>query len=172
MGPQIDARALPNGEGLLQGPVRLRILFFGLLLGNLVACDDGGPTAPRGEPLIEGWITRTGIGIASIDKLTILVEEDPGDPVGGESDRVFFFLDVFTPVRLDVGKSPRRMVGIKGLNVGQRVRVWSKGIILQSDPAQVGAAFIDIICEDAESCGEVSGTVAAPVGNLLREDFE
>lgn len=149
MKPAAELLAHPARSGVV-------ILLLALVFGNPVACDNV-PTAPDREPLIEGTITRMGIGIASARALTILVEEDPEDPVLGETDKVFFFLDVFTPVRLAVGTTSPRMVGIEGLDVGQRVRVWAKGVILQSDPAQTGTAFIEIICENAVSCPAPGG---------------
>ncbi|MGH7403650.1 MAG: DUF3221 domain-containing protein [Candidatus Rokuibacteriota bacterium] len=39
----------------------------------------------------------------------------------------------------------RRFVSITELGLGQRVRVWSRGVILQSYPPQTGAGQVDIL---------------------------
>lgn len=143
-------KSLPGRSPMHSG--WMRPLLASLLMSSLIACDDDLPTSPPSDdPLIEGWITAMGPGIASSSRLTILVEEDPEDPGSGGYDKIYFFLDSSTPVQFAVGKAPRRMVEIEGLAVGQRVRVWYDGIILDSYPAQAGTDFIVVVCESAGS---------------------
>lgn len=149
--------AVRSGPLLLVERAIARPLLIGAFVAGLVACDDLPTIPPSDDPLIDGWITEMGAGIASSPRLTILVEENPEDPGDGGYDKIYFFLEASTPVRYAVGKAPRRMVGVNGLEVGQRVQVWDEGVIVDTDPAQAGAAFVDITCESRTSCGRPGG---------------
>lgn len=58
---------------------------------------------------------------------------------------MIFYLSLFdTTVRIIEGDA-FRLASITELALRQRVRVWSRGVILQSYPEQTGAGQVDIL---------------------------
>jgi hypothetical protein len=101
------------------------------------------------EEVILGRITDLGTDVGSAGTLGMLVEEVPGkacsDPEEKGCGKGIFYLSVFeTTVRIIDGAGVR-FVGITELALNQRVRVWSRGVILQSYPFQTGAGQVDIL---------------------------
>ncbi len=96
-----------------------------------------------------GRITDMGTDIGSAGTLAMLVEEVPAkvcsDPLEEGCGKGIFYLSPFdTTVRI-IERDGFRFVGITELALGLRVRVWSRGVILQSYPFQTGAGQVDIL---------------------------
>ncbi|MGH7564230.1 MAG: DUF3221 domain-containing protein [Gemmatimonadota bacterium] len=116
----------------------------------MITSCEGDPTGPLSEePLIVGQITDLGTDVGSAGTLGMLVEEVPDKACDGDDEagcgKVVFYLSVLeTTVRIIEGDA-FRFVSITELGLGQRVRVWSRGVILGSYPPQTGAGQVDIL---------------------------
>jgi hypothetical protein len=111
-----------------------RNLRFLLLLSLLASCETTATGPLSDEEVILGRITDLGTDVGSAGTLGMLVE-----------GKGIFYLSVFeTTVRIIDGEGVR-FVGITELALNQRVRVWSRGVILQSYPFQTGAGQVDIL---------------------------
>lgn len=110
------------------------LLLFSTLV--IAACsppqtDPLPPDITRTTPSIIGEITSVALPV-------ILVEENPAEKHG--SDKASVGLTDRTTVLHQGGNK----VGIKELSVGQRVKVWFSGPVMESYPAQAKAGVIII----------------------------
>lgn len=129
----------------------LRRMFIVLALLLLVACGSGAATpasssdggaappsaAPNDEPAtIIGQITQVGE--------RVLVEEQPGQ--ADQGSKIYFAFAEATEIFVQDGDQ-LRAANVADLQVGQRVQVWASGPMLESYPAQGGAAKIVVMSE-------------------------
>jgi len=120
-----------------------------LPLSLVVSCETTATGPLSEEPVIVGQITDLGTDVGSAGTLGMLVEEVPGKtcnhPLEDGCGKVIFYLSALeTTVRIIEGNA-FRFASITELALGQRVRVWSRGVIQQSYPEQTGAGQVDIL---------------------------
>ena len=109
-------------------------LFFGALINfmsSLAAADSTTPEVPITPPSIIGRVTAIALPM-------IVVEENPAEPHGSAK----------ASVRVTDGSQVLRqgkVVDIAELQVGQQVKVWFTGPVMESYPLQATAGTIVIV---------------------------
>lgn len=109
----------------------------------VAGCD--GPTdleLPAGEPTIEGPIVARDVplGIADDEVPTVHVKRDDDDSCG-----IIFAVEDFTEIVRRTGAGALVPAGVEDLEVGRRVRVWARGGIAESCPAQGRAEAVELL---------------------------
>lgn len=125
------------------------ITALALGLVALQACNDSFVLDPIWEePLIEGEITNVGIGVGEAGRLAFLVE------ARGESsqreDRVIFYIGDHTIVEgaghtIVEGAGTVGNLSVEDLVVGVDVRVWPRGVVITTSPAQANAGRVEVL---------------------------
>lgn len=116
-----------------------------VLLAVVPVAGCGGPTdleLPAGEATIEGPIVARDVplGIADDEVPTVHVKRDDDDSCG-----IIFAVEDFTVIaRLTGGRALVPAV-VEELEVGRRVRVWARGAIAESCPAQGRAEAVVLL---------------------------
>jgi hypothetical protein len=90
--------------------------------------------------------------ITSISGSSVLVEEDPQDPVlgGAGSNKGYFSVNSETEIFRLVGGDAVVLAAFEELEVGQLVSATYSGLILESYPPQGGAGNITILADAGE----------------------
>lgn len=120
----------------------IRRLFVLTAAGLIVACSSpSGPSVPDGDPTIVGPIVATGVSTPTAgDRWTVHVKTDLQDECG-----IIFAVDDATDIVRRDGDGDLVGADADDLDVGDTVRVWARGGIAESCPAQGVAAAIEIV---------------------------
>lgn len=113
----------------------LTMLTLLIVLMGFAACDGSRVLAPVwSTPLLEGEITNLGTEIGSSGRQAMLVED--------AEQSVIFYLGADTVVETG---NPVTQLSINQLEVGAMVRVWPRGVVVDTDPRQADAGRIVVL---------------------------